>query len=76
MKSHHWLALGVSALLVGSVVVFVLPFGSNLLDKVQEPTTRKVLDNRIVQIGIIGGIVLIGTGIFFSIARALKLPTA
>ena len=74
MRGKHWLALAVSALLVGGVVVYVLPFGENLLDRVQQPTVRKVFDNRIVQIGLVGAIVMAGMGIFFAVANALRLP--
>ena len=63
----------VSSLIVGLAVVFVLPFGTGLLDRIQEPTARAVLGNRLVQVIMVGLITSVGISIFTGLARSLRV---
>jgi len=74
MNRGVW-AVILSSLVVGAAVVYFLPFGQGILSKIQEPTARRVLDNRIVQVIMVGLVTSVGIGIFTALARAVKVRT-
>jgi flagellar biosynthesis/type III secretory pathway M-ring protein FliF/YscJ len=68
------LAFILTALLVGIVVVFFLPFVQEQVSK--SPQLSAWMTNRFVQILVVGAIVLVGLMIFVALARSLKIPVA
>lgn len=68
------LAFLLTALLVGAVVVFFLPFVQEQIAK--SPTLSAWMANRLVQLLVVGAIVLVGLMIFVLLARSLKIPVA
>lgn len=68
------LAFVLSALIVGVVVVFFLPFVQEQISK--SAMLQSWMTNKLVQLLVVGGVVLVGIMIFVLLARSLKLPVS
>jgi len=75
MRGKQLFALLITWAIVGGVVVYVLPWGDNLLGKIANPTVQNALSKKWVQVLVVGGIVTLAGGIFVAVARNLKIPT-
>jgi hypothetical protein len=65
------IAFLLTAAIVGVVVTIFLPFASEQIQKF--PALNDLMQNKLVQILVIGAITVIGIAVFMAIARSLKL---